>query len=64
MKSSMLLAVLPMALATPVAIARSTGGDDVTCLRAYVSQLCVAIQTGIKELANFLTSVRLCWFEG
>lgn len=38
MKLSMLLAVLPMALATPVAIARSTvGGDDVTCLRTYVS---------------------------
>ncbi|KAK1237376.1 hypothetical protein MKX08_003001 [Trichoderma sp. CBMAI-0020] len=35
MKFSLVLAVLPMALATPVAIARSTGGDDVTCLRNY-----------------------------
>lgn len=64
MKLSMLLAVLPMALATPAAIARSTvGGYDVDCLRAYVSQLCVTIKTGIKRLTNISTLVRLCWFE-
>lgn len=54
MKLSIFLAVLPVALATPVAIARSAGGEaEAACWFAYASQPFLTTRKVVKE--NLLT---------